>query len=93
MSVSITNDNKNLLLERREITCVFKDTRNLKRQNAIQLVKDKLKSENDLIIPIRLLCSSGLNEINGVFYIYNNKTEAEKQINRHILTRLIKNDK
>ena len=93
MSVFITNDNNNVLLERREVTCIFKDTQNLKKQNAIQLVKNKLKSENDFIIPIKLLCSAGLNEINGTFYIYNNKHEAEKQINKYILSRLVNNDK
>ncbi len=91
MSVLITNDNNNLLLGRREIRCSFQNTQNLKKQTAIQFVKDKLKSKDDFIIPIKLLSMTGLNTINGIFYIYNDRNSAEKQVNKHILSRLVKN--
>ena len=93
MTVTITTDNNNLLLERREITCTFKNTPNLKKQNAIQLVKEKLKSENELIIPIKLKNNTGLLTVEGMFYVYSDKNKAESQINKHILSRLTKNDK
>lgn len=93
MVIEVIYDNENLLLKRREIKCNFYDVKNLKKENTITLIKDKLKLTDKIIIPINLKNSTGSNTMNGTFYIYDDKPIAEKQINQHVFSRLIKNDK
>ncbi|MCY3853953.1 MAG: hypothetical protein OXF77_01605 [Thaumarchaeota archaeon] len=93
MVIEVIYDNENLLLKRREIKCNFYDVKNLKKENTITLIKDKLKITDKIIIPINLKNSTGSNTMSGTFYIYDDKQIAEKQINQHVFSRLIKDDK
>ncbi|GIU71377.1 MAG: hypothetical protein KatS3mg003_0856 [Candidatus Nitrosocaldaceae archaeon] len=84
----IIRDEENLLLDRREVTCIFKDVGGkLSRADAINMLKEKLNIDK-FIIPIKLYCESGKRDVKGLFYIYNDKDTARKYLPEYIFKRI-----
>ena len=66
-------------LNRTEIECVFKNISGiLTRQGAVDAIKKELKINDNKVYLIYLKSSSGINELNGLFYVYKNEELANE---------------
>lgn len=84
----ISKDENNMLLNRREVSCIFKDMGGkLTRRDAAEMVKEKLNIDK-LVIPIRLSCEHGKRDVKGLFYIYDDETVAKKYLSEYVFKRM-----
>ena len=75
-------------LNRTEIECVFKNISGiLTRQGAVDAIKKELKINDNKIYLIYLKSSSGINELNGLFYVYKNEELAKRYLPKYIINR------
>ena len=75
-------------LNRTEIECVFKNISGiLTRQGAVDAIKKELKINDNKIYLIYLKRSSGINELNGLFYVYKNEELAKRYLPKYIINR------
>ncbi|MCP8304135.1 MAG: hypothetical protein H3Z50_01480 [archaeon] len=90
MSFQVKEDNRNDLLRRREIDCVFSSmTGSLTRQDAVKMVAEKLNVDVDKVYLISLKMKTGTRDVSGLFYIYDNTEDAKKQLPRHLFLRML----
>lgn len=84
----MVEDRKNSLLGRREVRAVFKGASGkLKKTEAAKQLADQLGVDTKNVIPINLLCETGMVDVHAMFYIYENEEEAKKQLPRYRLLR------
>ncbi len=84
----ISRDENNVLLNRREVACIFKDMGGkLSRADAIKMLKEELNIDK-MIIPIKISGESGKRDVKGLFYIYDDETIAKKYLPEYIFKRL-----
>lgn len=84
----MTEDRKNSLLGRREVKAVFKGAAGkLKKTEAAEQLAGQLGVDKNNVIPINLLCETGMVDVHATFYIYENEVEAKKQLPRYRLLR------
>lgn len=88
VSIEIIEDKENVLLERREIVCIFKDAGGrLKREDAVNAIKEYLKIEDKVIVPIKMTCETGKDDLKATFHVYDSIDVARKYLQEHILRR------
>lgn len=81
-------DRKNSLLNRREVKALFKGAAGkIKRAEAAEKIASQLNVDKKNVIPINLICHTGMTDVNGVFYVYDDEKEAAKQLPRYRLLR------
>ena len=81
-------DRSNSLLGRREVKALFRGAAGkMKRIEAADKIADELKVDKKQVIPISLVCETGMTDVHASFYIYDDKKEAEKQLPRYRLLR------
>ncbi|MFQ6025105.1 MAG: hypothetical protein ACE5JT_01115 [Nitrosopumilaceae archaeon] len=92
MSVIETiKDEENTLLSRREIICTFKGLGGkLKKLEAIDVVSKHFKLEGKVVIPIQLKNATGIPNISGTFYVYDDEVLAKEHLKPAIFSRLEK---
>jgi small subunit ribosomal protein S24e len=84
----MVEDRKNSLLGRREVKAVFKGAAGkLKKTEAAEQLAGQLGVDAKNVIPINLLCETGMVDVNATFYIYDSEEEAKKQLPRYRLLR------
>ncbi len=84
----IISNRYNQLLERGEVVCLFEGMAGkLSRRDTIAKIKEELKTDK-LVIPIRLSCEYGKNDLRGLFYIYDNKEIARRYLPKYIFKRI-----
>lgn len=84
----MVEDRKNSLLGRREVKAVFKGAAGkLKKTEAAEQLAGQLGVDKNNVIPINLLCETGMIDVHATFYIYENEAEAKKQLPRYRLLR------
>ena len=84
----ISRDENNVLLNRREVACIFKGMGGkLSRKDAVDMLKEELNIDK-MIIPIRLSCESGKRDVKALFYIYDDETTAKKYLPEYLFKRL-----
>ncbi len=89
--IETVKDEENAFLSRREITCTFKGLGGkLKKLEAIDIVSKHFKLEGKLVIPIELKNDTGIPNISGTFYIYEDEKLAKEHLKHAIFTRLEK---
>src|SRR5713226_2949169 len=89
--IEVTRDEKNLLLSRREITCVFKGLAGrLKKLEATDMITKQFNLEGKLVIPIILRNETGRPMISGTFYVYDDENLAKRHLKAAIFKRLEK---
>ncbi len=89
----IVKDEYNRLFNRREIRCIFKNAAGrLSRSASIELLRAKLNIDK-VIIPIRLDNEYGRDDVKALFYIYDDKDRAKRDLQLHILRRIGLEDK
>lgn len=84
----ISKDVNNVLLNRREVSCIFKDMGGkLTRADAIKMLKEELNIDK-IVLPIKLSCESGKRDVKALFYIYDDESTAKKYLPEYIFKRL-----
>lgn len=84
----MVEDRKNSLLGRREVRAVFKGAAGkLKKTEAAEQLAGQLGVDKSNVIPINLLCETGMVDVQATFYIYDSEEEAKKQLPRYRLLR------
>lgn len=81
-------DRKNSLLGRREIKTIFKGAAGkLKKTEAAEQLAGQLGVAKNNVIPINMMCKTGMVDVQATFYIYESEEEAKKQLPRYRLLR------
>jgi small subunit ribosomal protein S24e len=93
LEVVLLEDNNNVLLKRREIKSVIKNALgSVKRQDAAELIANKLKLNKNNILPVTIKSEFGNPDILTVMYYYEDMEEAKKQIPRYLFLRTLLKD-
>ncbi len=83
-------DKINGLLKRREVNCTFKGyAGKLTRKEAVEKVVKELKLDNKFVIPVSLMCNTGINDIKCTFYVYDEETLARIHLPKHLFKRML----
>jgi small subunit ribosomal protein S24e len=81
-------DRKNSLLSRREVKALFSGAAGkLKKTEAAEQVASQLGVDKKIVIPINLVCETGMTDVHAVFYVYENEEAAKKQLPRYRMLR------
>jgi len=81
-------DRKNSLLNRREIKALFRGAAGrIKRIEAAEKIASQLNVDKKQVIPVNLVCETGMTDVHAVFYVYDDEKEAAKQLPRYRLLR------
>jgi small subunit ribosomal protein S24e len=93
LEVVLLEDNNNVLLKRREIKSVIKNALgSVKRQDAAELIANKLKLNKNNILPVTIKSEFGNPDVLTVMYYYEDMEEAKKQIPRYLFLRSLSKD-
>jgi small subunit ribosomal protein S24e len=93
LEVVLLDDKNNVLLKRREIKSLIKNALgSIKRQDAIELIANKLKIDKKNLLPVSIKSEFGNPNIVTLIYYYENMDEAKKQIPRYIFLRSLSKD-
>lgn len=88
LEVVLLEDNNNVLLKRREIKSVIKNAfGSIKRQDAIELIANKLKIDKNNLLPVSIKSEFGNPDISTLIYYYEDMKDAKKQIPRYLFLR------
>ena len=88
MDIEISSDIENLLVGRREVKCIFRDSYgSFNRNDAIQALSKEIKTTDEKVFVVSIDGESGSRDAKGLFYIYDNDDNAKKDISDYILTR------
>ncbi|HEX9677488.1 MAG TPA: hypothetical protein VGA14_01835 [Nitrososphaera sp.] len=81
-------DHRNTLLGRREVKTVFKGAAGkLRKTEAAEQLAAQLGVDKNNVIPINLLCETGMVDVHATFYVYESEEAAKKQLPRYRLLR------
>lgn len=81
-------DRRNSLLNRREVKALFKGAAGkIKRTEAAEKIAGQLNVDKKQVIPVNLICETGMTDVHAVFYVYDDEKEAAKQLPRYRLLR------
>jgi len=90
LSLQLVEDNRNDLLRRREIKCIFSSMAGLiKRQDAINILAKSLNLDAKKVYLISLRTKTGTRDVSGLFYVYDKPEDAKKQLPKHLFLRLL----
>ena len=93
LEVVILKDNNNVLLKRREIESIIRNASgSIKRQDAAELVADKLKIDKKNLLPISIKSEFGNPDVNTLMYYFDKIDDAKKQIPRYLFLRSFSKD-
>lgn len=93
LEVVILKDNNNVLLKRREIESIIRNASgSIKRQDAAELVADKLKIDKKNLLPISIKSEFGNPDVNTLMYYFDKIDDAKKQIPRYLFLRSLSKD-
>ncbi|MGN6624632.1 MAG: hypothetical protein ACTHKK_10870 [Candidatus Nitrosocosmicus sp.] len=93
LEVVILKDNNNVLLKRREIESVIRNASgSIKRQDAAELVADKLNIDKKNLLPISIKSEFGNPDVNTLMYYFDKIDDAKKQIPRYLFLRSLSKD-
>lgn len=82
------SDKTNILLNRREITVLFKEQAGkLRRTEASEMVAKKFGLSKNCIIPINMKSERGKRDLVGTFYAFNSEKETKNKVPRYRLLR------
>ena len=83
-------DRKNSLLNRREVKALFKGAAGkIKRTEAAEKMASQLNVDKKKVIPVNLICHTGMTDVHAVFYVYDDEKDAAKQLPRYRLLRTL----
>jgi len=80
----------NGLLKRREVKCLFKGLAGkLTRKEAVEMLAKELKLDKKFIIPVKLLCETGMKDVSCTFYVYDDDNLPKKHLPKYIFMRML----
>lgn len=81
-------DRKNSLLSRREVKALFRGAAGkLKKTEAAEQVASQLGVDKKNVIPVNLICETGMTDVHAIFYVYESEEVAKKQLPRFRMLR------
>jgi len=88
MEIEVLSDKQNILVNRREVSCIFKgDFGHISRQEAVKNISKTLNTQSQKVYLISLNGRSGTRDATGLFYIYENEKDATNDIPKYLLKR------
>jgi small subunit ribosomal protein S24e len=82
------SDKTNMLMNRREITVLFKEQAGkLRRTEASEIVAKKFGLSRNCVVPINMRSERGKKDLVGTFYAFNTEEETKSQVPRYTLLR------
>ncbi len=88
--VAMLEDRRNSLLNRREVKVIFRGAAGkLSRSDAAERIANQLNVDKKQVVPINLMCQTGMTDVHGTVYVYDNEQEAPKQLPRYRLLRTL----
>jgi small subunit ribosomal protein S24e len=88
--VAMLEDRKNSLLKRREVKALFRGAAGkINRTDAVEKIANQLDVDKRQIVPINLRCQTGMIDVHGLFYVYDDENEAAGQLPRYRLLRTL----
>jgi small subunit ribosomal protein S24e len=88
--VAMLEDRKNSLLNRREVKVIFRGAAGkINRSDAAERIANQLNLNKKQVIPINLRCQTGMTDVHGILYVYDDENEAAKQLPRYRLLRTL----
>jgi small subunit ribosomal protein S24e len=83
-------DRRNSLLNRREVKVLFRGAAGrINRNEAAEKIASQLNVNKKQVIPINLRCQTGLTDVHGILYVYEDENEAARQLPRYRLLRTL----
>ena len=83
-------DRRNSLMNRREVRALFRGAAGkIKRTEAVEKMASQLSVDKKQIIPINLICETGMTDVHAVFYVYDDEKVAGKQLPRYRMLRTL----
>lgn len=77
-------DRRNSLLNRREVKALFRGAAGkVKRTEAADKIASELKVDAKKVVPINLICETGMTDVHALFYIYDNEKDIDAQLPRY----------
>ena len=93
LEVVLLEDNNNVLLKRREIKSIIKNASgSLKRQDAADLIANKLKVDKKNLLPISIKSEYGNPDLVTLMYYFDKIDDEKKQIPRYLFLRSLSKD-
>jgi small subunit ribosomal protein S24e len=91
--VAMLEDRRNSLLNRREIKVLFRGAAGkINRNEAAEKIANQLNVNKKQVVPINLRCQTGMTDVRGVLYVYDDENEATMQLPRYRLLRTLSRD-
>ena len=88
--VAMLEDRRNSLLNRREIKALFRGAAGkINRNEAAEKIANQLNINKKQVVPINLRCQTGMTDVHGLLYVYDDETEATRQLPRYRLLRTL----
>ena len=86
-------DRRNSLLNRREVKVLFRGAAGrINRNEAAEKIASQLNVNKKQVIPINLRCQTGMTDVHGILYVYEDENEAARQLPRYRLLRTLSRD-
>ena len=83
-------DRRNSLLNRREVKALFRGAAGkIKRTEAVEKIASQLNVDKKHVIPVNLVCRTGMTDVHATFYVYDDEKEAAKHLPRFRLLRTL----
>ena len=88
--VETLEDRRNSLLNRREVKALFRGAAGkIKRTEAVEKIASQLNVDKKHVIPVNLVCRTGMTDVHATFYVYDDEKEAAKHLPRFRLLRTL----
>jgi len=88
--VAMLEDRRNSLLNRREVKVIYRGSAGkISRSEAAEKVANQLNVNKKQVVPINLRCQTGMTDVHGMLYVYDDENEAAKQLPRYRLLRTL----
>ena len=86
--IVVLEDRKNSLLGRREVRAIFRGAAGkVKRTEAAETIANQLSVDKSKVIPVSLVCKTGMTDVHASFFVYDDANEIKKQLPRYRLLR------
>jgi small subunit ribosomal protein S24e len=88
--VAMLEDRKNSLLNRREVKVLFRGAAGkINRIDAAEKIANQLNVNKKQVVLINLRCQTGMTDVHGILYVYDDENEASRQLPRYRLLRTL----
>ena len=88
--VAMLEDRTNSLLNRREIRVLFRGAAGkINKNEAAEKIAKQLNVNKKQVVPINLRCQTGMTDVHGILYVYDDENEPSRQLPRYRLLRTL----